>query len=342
MGMAKNAFVTGGTGFIGTTLINKLVDNGWQATALYRESSTRAPLNNLSITWVKGSVTNRQSLISAIPENCGVVFHLAGDTNLWSKHNSRQTAVNVEGTKNIVAASGRNNVRVFIHTSSVAAWGDISGTVSEETPQQGGDSWINYERTKWAGEREALKGQNDGMRVIILNPANVIGPHDKNNWGRLFFALHNNELPFIANGSVSITHVKAVVDAHLAAVKWGQSGERYILGGEYHPFPQFVRCINNVSNANNMPVTIPPFLFRGIARISTGFAALTNNKPAVTPELARLMTRNNIVYSSQKAMNELGYDIPPMEQSVRDCYEWLKAEGHLQSPLQTDETNAGK
>jgi nucleoside-diphosphate-sugar epimerase len=185
----------------------------------------------------------------------------------------------------------------------VAAWGDISGTVSEETPQQGGDSWINYERTKWAGEHEALKGQKDGMRVVILNPANVIGPHDKNNWGRLFFGLRDNKLPFIANGSVSITHVNAVTDAHWAAVENGQSGERYILGGEYHPFPEFVRCINNVSNANN--------------------------EPAVTPELARLMTRNNIIYTSQKAIDELDYAIPPMKQSVRDCYKWLLAEGHL-------------
>jgi|AntRauTorcE11897_2_1112592.scaffolds.fasta_scaffold03958_4 nucleoside-diphosphate-sugar epimerase len=327
MGMAKNAFVTGGTGFIGTTLINKLVNNGWQVTALYRESSTRAPLNNLSITWVKGSVTNRESLINAIPEDCDVVFHLAGDTNLWSKYNPRQTAVNVEGTENTVGASVRNNVRVFIHTSSVAAWGDISGTVSEETPQQGGGSWINYERTKWAGEREALKGQNDGMRVVILNPANVIGPHDKNNWGRLFFALRDNKLPFIADGSVSITHVGAVADAHLAAAECGQSGERYILGGEYHPFPQFVRCINNVSNANNMPVTIPAFLFRGIARVSTGFATLTNNEPAVTPELAKLMTRKDVSYSSQKAIKELDYTIPPMQKSVQDCYSWLNKEG---------------
>jgi hypothetical protein len=90
-----------------------------------------------------------------------------------------------------------------------------------------------------------------------------------------------------------------------------------------------VRCINNVSNANNMPVTIPAFLFRGIARVSTGFATLTNNEPAVTPELARLMTRNNIIYTSQKAIDELDYAIPPMKQSVRDCYKWLLAEGHL-------------
>ena len=327
--MQRSAFVTGGTGFIGINLIKLLVSSGWDITALYRDNSDRTPLDGYPVNWVKGTITDPDSLSRAIPKGIPVLFHLAGDTNMWSRQNDLQTAVNVEGTSNMVNAAVRCNVQTFIHTSSIAAWGQISGQVTETTEQKGNASWINYERTKWAGERRALKGVEHGMKVIILNPANVVGPHDTNNWGRLFFALRDNELPFVSSGCVSIAHVSEIARAHLSAVDKGTSGERYILAGQNCHFPEFVRTIADVAGVDRKPRVIPARLFRGYARLSSAWAALSRTEPTLTPELARLMTRNNVKYLSQKAKNELGYRIPPMHTSVHDCYNWLKSEALL-------------
>lgn len=322
--MNRRAFVTGGTGFIGTNLIKLLVSRQWEVTALYRAASDRSSLIDLPVNWVQGSITDINTLHTAMPKNTEVVFHLAGDTNMWAKHNDRQTIVNVEGTQNMVKAAVQNNVSTFIHTSSIAAWGNVSGSVTEQTTQQGHSSWINYERTKWAGERKALEGLNHNMAVVILNPANVIGPHDIKNWGRLFLALQNKELPYIANGCVSITHVKEVAKAHLSAVENGVSGERYILAGENCLFSDFVKTITAVSNIDTLPTIIPTPLFRGYARLLSWVSSFSNTEPTVTPELAKLMTRKDVRYSSQKAIQKLNYSIPPLEKSVQDCYEWLK------------------
>lgn len=326
--MNKTAFVTGGTGFIGINLVLRLVDQGWQVTALHRPTSDLSELSPLPVSLAEGSITDLDSLRQAIPQNTEVVFHLAGDTDMWSQRNERQTAINVEGTANMVQASSEKSVQTFVHTSSVAAWGQVSGTIDEQTPQRGKDSWVNYERSKWASEQKALKGIDQGMKVVILNPAMVVGPHDTSNWGRLFFALRDGELPGVTHGNMSIAHVNEVVKAYLAAVEKGQSGHRYILGGADCTFAEFVQLIAKVSGIDRLPKTIPSPILKSVAYLQAGIAYLTGREPDLTPELAQMMTRD-LSFSSEKAIRELDYTIPPVRKSVSDCYDWLRSEGLL-------------
>lgn len=327
--MSQKAFVTGGTGFIGINLVKLLIEKDWDVTALHRSSSDLTWLKQYPVRLKEGSITDATSVERALPSDTDVVFHLAGSTNLWSKRNKQQKAVNVGGTRNMLEAAVKKEVQVFIYTSSVAAWGDVSGRVTEETPQLGGDSWVNYEYTKWTAEREALKGLDQGMKVVILNPSHVTGPHDANNWGRLFFALRDGDLPGVTTGEASITHVKEVVKAHLAAVEKGRNGERYILAGNDYTFEEFVGEIARVSGIEDLPPRIPDFFLKGVAHLSALIANITKNPPTITPELVYMMTRRNLSYSSEKAIRELDYTILPMEKPIRDCYEWLKKEGLL-------------
>ncbi|MDZ7660360.1 SDR family oxidoreductase [Fodinibius sp.] len=326
--MTKSAFVTGGTGFIGINLVKQLVDQGWDVTALHRSTSDVSTLKQLPVNLAEGSITDLPSLQKAMPEDTDVVFHLAGDTNMWSQNNERQTDINVTGTKNMVQASIEKNIDTFIHTSSVSAWGKVKGSISEETPQQGNDSWVNYERTKWLSEREALKARDHDVKVVIMNPAMVVGPHDANNWGRLFFVLRDDDLPGVTRGNMSVAHVKEVAKAHISAVEQGEDGERYILGGQNCTFAEFVSTIAEVSGLSAQPKIIPAPILKLVAYLQAGTSYFTGNEPDLTPELAKLMTRN-VVYSSDKAKRELGYSIPAVKKSVRDCYEWLEKENLL-------------
>lgn len=321
--MEKRAFVTGGTGFIGINVIKKLLSQDWNVTALHREQSDLTTLQNLPVNFALGSITDLQSLKKALPKNTDVIFHLAGDTNMWSQHNDRQTEINVTGTENVVRAAVEKNVQTFIHTSSVSAWGKTDGTISEQTPQKGDTSWVNYERTKWISERKALEARNHGIKVVIMNPAMVVGPHDDSNWGRLFFALRDNNLPGITRGNMSVAHVEEVAKAHIAAVQHGADGENYILGGKHCEFADFVSIIREVSGFSADPTILPVPLLKVFAYIKAGIAYFTGNEPDLTPELAKLMSRN-VKYSSEKAKRTLNYNIPPVKKSIQDCYDWLK------------------
>ncbi len=326
--MQNSAFVTGGTGFIGINLIHRLVQEGWNVTALHRNTSDLTYIEELPITLREGSITDPESLEAAMPGDTDVVFHLAGSTNMWSRNNDLQTRINVNGTEHTARIAAQKGANSFIHTSSIAAWGNMDGEISEATPQKGGRSWVNYESSKYEGEQRVLRYKGD-MKVVILNPSFVVGPYDKNNWGRLFIALKEGGLPGITNGCISISHVDEVVKAHIAAVKKGRNGQRYILAGENCSFSDFVRAIAEVSDIpdSDIPPRIPAFLLKIYARAADIVSSFTGNEPDITPELAKLMTRSNINFSSEKAIRELDYDIPPLEQSVRDCHRWLKEEG---------------
>ncbi len=99
--MQKTAFITGGTGFLGTNLIKALCATGWKITALHRKTSTLKYIKDFPIDLIEGSITDKASLVRAMPENTAVVFHVAGDTSAWSKKNDQQTAIHVKGTQNL-------------------------------------------------------------------------------------------------------------------------------------------------------------------------------------------------------------------------------------------------
>jgi nucleoside-diphosphate-sugar epimerase len=330
--MAKTAFVTGGTGFIGLNLVELLVREGWDVTALHRPTSNLRYLNRFPIELTEGSITEPESLARGIPQGTDVVFHVAGDTSFWSKQNTRQNAINIDGTRNVVEAAISRGVGTLVHTSSISAWGRVSGTITEETPMLGKDSWINYERSKHLGELEALKGMDRGMKVVVMNPAVVAGPYDATTWGRLFFLLRDNALPAAPPGTITVGHVHEVVAAHLAAVTKGANGERYILGGPEIDTADFIAEIARVSGVEKVPKKAPGFVLKLFGRLSVMAAAWTGKEPDVTPETAEVTSQTGTHFSSEKAMRELGYGSRPVEVAVKDNYEWLVEEGLL-APL---------
>jgi nucleoside-diphosphate-sugar epimerase len=330
--MAQTAFVTGGTGFIGFNLIELLVNEGWQVTALHRSTSNLQYLNRFPVALREGSVTDRESLDRAIAEGTDVVFHVAGDTNFWSKRNAQQNAINIDGTRNLVEAASQKGVRTFVHTSSVSAWGRVKGVVTEQTPLAGKDSWINYERSKHLGELEALKGTERGMKVVVLNPGGVAGPYDANTWGQLFFMLRDGALPAASPGTVTISHVHDVVAAHLAAVTRGQSGQRYILASNDIEIVELVGEVARLLGLSKVPRTAPPWVLKAFGRLSVMLAALTGTEPKVTPEIATMTSERGTSFRSDKAIRELGYRIRPMPEALEDNYDWLVSEGMLAAP----------
>ena len=329
--MTRTAFVTGGTGFIGINLIELLVSKGWDVTALHRSTSKLTYLKRFPVTLAEGSITDRVSLERTIPEGTDVVFHVAGDTSFWSKKNAQQDAINVDGTRNMVEVSAAKGIGTFIHTSSNSVWGRAKGVITEETPSDGKSSWINYERSKHLGEIEAFKGVALGMKVVVLNPGDVAGPYDANNWGSLFFLLRDGALPAIGSGTITLTHVHDVVQAHLAAVDRGRNGERYLLAGEDHELAELAAEMARWSGAK-VPMKAPPWVLKVYGRIAVMIAAFTAKEPDVTPELAAIAGATGATYRSDKAIRELGYRIQPMSVAVQDNYDWLVKEGLLQKP----------
>ena len=193
--MRGTAFVTGANGFVGLNLVGELLAQGWRVLALHRAGSDTRYLQRMAAERVAGDVTDAGSVLRAMPRGVDAVFHVAGDTNLWSRNNAAQDRVNIDGTRHLVEAALERGARRFLHTSSISAWGLQRGRLDERVPQRGKDSWVNYNRSKHLAEEAVRAGIARGLDAVILNPGAILGPYDTRNYARLVLLVAAGTLP---------------------------------------------------------------------------------------------------------------------------------------------------
>jgi len=320
------AFITGGTGFLGLNLIEQLLTNSWQVIALHRPTSKLKHLREKDIQLVQGSITKPNSLINVFPEKADAVFHVAGNTNMWSRRNHIQTRDNVEGTQNMVTAALKRQAKRFIHTSSIAAYGYHEQRIDEKAKSNATDSPLNYHRTKYLAEMEVRKGIEKGLDAVMINPANIIGPFDYSNWSQLFTLIDRQKLPGVPKATQTFCHVAAVAKAHIAAFHRGRKGENYILGGVEADFLTLAQEIGILLGKHVPKRTTPGWILRLLGRVSLLGSYITGREPNITPERAILVS-NQMLCNSQKAEKELGYHSVPLKNMLNDCYQWMLSEG---------------
>jgi len=324
----KQAFVTGATGFLGINLIEQLRADGWNVTAIYRSNSKTDELKKLKVNLLPGTLDDRKALLNVMPADVDAVFHVAGDTNFWHIDNAKQTRTNIEGTRNVVHAALEKDAKRFIHTSSVAVYGLPNTVSTEESPHLGSKSKINYFRTKALAEDEVRIGIKAGLDAVILNPANIVGPHDASNWGRSFRIVLGNELPGIPPGKGSFCHVTEVAKAHIAAYETGKKGENYNLGG---PAATYQECFELIAKLLGVALTakpVPAAAMKLVGAWNSYSSEWSKKRPEVTWEIAEILC-GSTVCNSTKAEKELGYKATSLEKMFGDCYQWLAANGLL-------------
>lgn len=131
-------FLTGASGFLGAHLLRELIERGHIVKALSRRPETDAPIAAAGGTPVRAALGDVASLQAAM-QGCDAVFHAAADTSMWKRHAAQQTATNVQGTANMLAAAGAVGVKAFVHTSSTSAYSQlVEGVLTESVPQRGG------------------------------------------------------------------------------------------------------------------------------------------------------------------------------------------------------------
>ena len=276
---------------------------------------------------VQGDLTDAASLQGAIPRGVEAVFHVAADTSVWTRHDDRQSRINVAGTRNVVAAALAAGARRFVHTSTWNAYGLEQGEVSEASSQLGGRSWINYNRTKFLAEEEVRAGIARGVDAVAVNPAHVLGRYDRRGWARLIIAAHRRRLPGVPPGCGTFAHAEAVARAQIAAAERGRAGQNYLLGGIDASFVELFEVINQVTGAKVPLRPLPPLLLRLGAHVETALATVTGREPEATPEGVAIACARARV-ASDLAERELSYRRSGLVAMIEDSWRWLR-QAHL-------------
>ena len=326
--MARTAFVTGANGFVGLNLVQELLARGWRVIALHRAASDIKHLQRMQAERVAGDITDADSVRRAMPPDLDAVFHVAGDTNLWSRNNAMQDRINIDGTRNMVEAALKRRARRFLHTSSISAYGQRRGRLDERTEQRGKFSPVNYNRSKHLAEEAVRAGMARGLDAVILNPGAILGPSDTRNYARLVTLVAAGKLPGVPPGALPFCHVREVARAHVAAFEHGRRGENYLLGGADASFLELVRAIGAALGKPVPARPTPAWVLQVLGAFGALGGVLSGKQPTLTPEMVLQATRE-LTCDCSKATRELGYRAVPLREMVDDCVAWLAAEGRL-------------
>lgn len=322
--MGDTAFVTGGSGFLGQHLVRQLVAGGVRVRALARSEASVRAVEAAGAEAVAGEITDRASLEAALSDPTDVVFHAAADTNRWAPNNARQTRANVGGTRALVDAALARGVGFVVHTSSVASFSHlVDEELIEDSPRRGGESWVNYERTKFLAEEEVRAGIARGLAATIVYPAHIFGPGDTNNWAKLVQLVDRDALPGAPPGSGAFADVREVARAQIEAWRRHRAGEAYLLGGEHASFVDLVARIGTLLGRRTPRRATPAFALRAYARALDLASRVTRREPSITPEAAAF-TCHALHVDSSKAMRELDYGITPLDRLLADTIAWMR------------------
>ncbi len=194
-----NVFITGGTGFIGSRLALKCLEKGDSVKVLGQENTSAEKENKKlieekGVEVVLGSVTDRD-LIFELLKGIDVVYHLAATQHEMNVPDQRFWDVNVEGTRNMLDASIGNNIKCFVHGSTIGVYGSMVGTINEQSPCNPDNI---YGITKLEGEKLVLS-YSERLSIVVIRIPEVYGPGDRRLL-KLFRAINKNAFFIIGKG----------------------------------------------------------------------------------------------------------------------------------------------
>src|SRR5580658_1982054 len=345
------AFVTGATGFLGSHVARVLVEQGAELRLLVRPTSDLRNIDGLVADRVVGDLRDAAAIEKAL-SGCDVVFHVAADYRLWVRDPDQMYRSNVEGTRALLEAAQKQNVRRVVYTSSVATLGFTSNhataglrsartgegarphtspVTDEESPVSLADMIGHYKRSKFMAEQVAVEAAKSGGDVVIVNPTTPIGERDikPTPTGRIVVDFLKRKFPAYVETGLNLVDATECARGHVQALETGRSGERYILGGENLTLKQILDRLAVITGLKSPTVKLP-YVFAFAAGVVDEMVTgrLLGREPRATIDAVR-MGRKMMFVSSAKAERELGWRILPVDAALRRSVEWFRDNGYV-------------
>jgi dihydroflavonol-4-reductase len=326
-------FVTGASGFIGSAVVRALLGSGFAVRALVRPSSPRTNLAGLEVEIAEGDMRDPE-VVGRAAKGARYVLHVAADYRLWARNPQQIMHNNIEGTRVVMQAAKAAGAERIVYTSSVATLKPAElGRLANETNSLAEQEAIgSYKRSKVAAERiVASMIEEHRLPAVIVNPTAPVGPRDlrPTPTGRIIVEAARGRMPAFIDTGLNLVHVDDVAAGHVAALRRGRVGERYILGGENMTLAEMLARIARLVGRRPPRLSLPRQLIYPLAYAAEAAARITDREPFVTLDGLR-MAKVRMFFSSGKAEQELGYNARPADAAISDAVQWFRDAGYIQ------------
>lgn len=322
-------FVTGATGFLGSYLAKNLIAKGERIRALKRSGSGLELLGEYAkkIEWVEGDLLDITTLTPAL-EGIEKIYNCAGDISF---NRPAALLVNTQGMANLFDAALAQGVKRAVHVSSTIALGfPVNRSIIDEnyyaSAPKGG--WEYFE-SKRVGELEAWRAQAEGMEVVVVNPAALVGGGYWTHGPLAAFEAVYKGLQFYPQGSNGFIDVRDACEAMVRLMESELNGERFILTAANLELKEYLFMIADALKKNRPRYAAGAFA-SGIAwRLEALRAMIKGDAPTYTREELAI-ARVSFNYKNDKTKEATGLQFRSMETMVNDaaqCFLQSKQKG---------------
>jgi len=317
--------VTGGTGLVGSHLLLHLLEKGESVRAIYRNKKSIEKAKSLfgyysksnlfeKIDWIEADILDIPSLEIAF-NNIEFVYHCAAIISFNPNDEDQLRKVNIEGTANIVNFCIAKDVKKLCHVSSIAALGDLTKLqngesnkkyITETTEWNPENLHSDYAISKYGAEMEVWRGQQEGLKVVIVNPGVIFGPCFWNQGSGAFFTSIKKGIPFYTNGSTAYVAVTDVVKIMQQLMKSDCTNERFIIIAENISFKDIIYLIASKIEARKPVIKADSWLLNLAWKLDWFIATIFRTKRKITKQ-GSLSIQNADVISNEKIKLYLNY-----------------------------------
>ncbi len=300
--------VTGANGFVGSHLVDALLQKGYEVNCLVRKTSDLKWLNGKKVNLVYGDITQRKSLFTAV-EEVDYVYHTAALVRAVNRQ--KYYGVNQYGTRNLIQVCAQINsgLKKFVYLSSQAASGPADKTDDLVREKDCPRPITDYGKSKLKGEEEVLNFR-DKVPFVILRPCPVYGPREKDIY-KYFKLVKRGIIPVLGKEEkyINLCYVKDLVEGSiLAAEKEKSQGKIYFIGdGCIYSWSQIGGIISESLSVKGIKIVIPEKLLSIVSFFNEGISKITQKPAVVNNQKVLEMKQKYWLFNTSRIKDELGF-----------------------------------
>ena len=326
---AVTVLVTGGTGFLGNNIVRQLIAAGQPVRVLARQRSQPPPsLAGLPLQVIDGDVCDSEAVRRSV-QGASCVIHCAALVHLGHRRRDESFAVNVQGTQHVLTAAAEAGA-AMVHVSTVdtlAAADSLQRPIDERSPA-GAKVSCSYVDSKRAAEALVEQAAEHGQQVAVAHPGFMLGPWDwRPTSGQMLLEVHRRRPLAVPPGGLSVCHVAEVAAALIRLSEKVPTGAHYILAGTNVSLRELWTRVAVITGGRPPRMPLGPLMRWVVGRVGDSAARFRDDEPPFNSAAVRLSALYHY-YSSEKAIADLEYRIPPVDQCFSDSWFWLGRYGY--------------